>query len=100
MSKPTSTLDTDDLYAQLHRRMIESGEWDRIRRLMSSKLSEHGWVDEMRHRAKERARSMDTLSFRVLLEEISLPARDGVPVVVKRDVMNVIGQYVKGQFEK
>ena len=68
MSK--STPETDEFYAQIHRRMVESGEWDRcalvsprtlqvshncdprILCLLSSKLSEHGWVDEMRHRAK------------------------------------------------
>lgn len=27
MSKSTS--DTDEFYAQIHRRMVESGEWDR-----------------------------------------------------------------------
>lgn len=72
MSKSTS--ETDEFYAQIHRRMVESGEWDRyalvsprspfaaeyysvvlcprILRLLASKLSEHGWVDDMRHRAK------------------------------------------------
>ena len=69
MSKSTS--ETDEFYTQIHRRMVESGEWDRcalvsprpafkshycsdprILRLLTSKLSEHGWVDEMRHRAQ------------------------------------------------
>ncbi|KAG6372641.1 hypothetical protein JVT61DRAFT_7393 [Boletus reticuloceps] len=70
MSKSAS--DTDDFYVEIHRRMVESGsEWDRyalvslrparvllrrsdprILRLLASKLSEHGWVDEVRHRAK------------------------------------------------
>ncbi|KAG6373578.1 hypothetical protein JVT61DRAFT_6226 [Boletus reticuloceps] len=114
MSKSASDTDAD-FYVKVHRRMVESGEWDRyalvslrparvllrrsdprILRLLASKLSEHGWVDEVRHRAKghhpclflgdvkrwvdgcnytERARSMDVLSFRLMLEEIMLPVQ-------------------------
>ncbi|KAI9458991.1 transcription factor e(y)2-domain-containing protein [Boletus coccyginus] len=98
MSKPTS--ETDEFYVQIHRRMVESGEWDRILRLLTSKLSENGWVDEIRHRAKERARSMDTLSFRGILEEVSPPAQANMPPAVKREVTNILRQYVKDQFEK
>jgi len=98
MSK--STAETDEFYAQIHRRMVESGEWDRILRLLTFKLSEHGWVDEMRHRAQERARSMDTLSFRGILEEISPHAQASISPAAKREVMNILRQYVKDQFEK
>ncbi|KAG6373584.1 transcription factor e(y)2-domain-containing protein [Boletus reticuloceps] len=98
MSKSAS--DTDEFYVEIHRRMVESGEWDRILRLLTSKLSEHGWVDEIRHRAKERARSMDALSFRLLLEEIMPPAQASIPPAVKREVTNILRQYVKDQFEK
>lgn len=59
-----STSEIDDFYVQIRRHMIQSGEWDRyivsltklrpflhspnfrILRLLSCKLSEHGWVDE------------------------------------------------------
>ncbi|KAN0078243.1 Transcription factor e(y)2 domain containing protein [Tylopilus felleus] len=98
MSKSTS--ETDEFYAQIHRRMVESGEWDRILRLLASKLSEHGWVDDMRHRAKDHARSMDALSFRMILEEIAPTAQANIPPPVKREVMNILKQYVRDQFEK
>ncbi|KAF9242798.1 transcription factor e(y)2-domain-containing protein [Melanogaster broomeanus] len=98
MSKSSS--ETDELYTQIHRRMVESGEWDRFLRLLSSKLSEHGWSDELCHRAKERARVMDPLSFRTVLEEISSHAQATVPPPIRREITNVIRQYVKDQFEK
>ncbi|KAG9312651.1 transcription factor e(y)2-domain-containing protein [Chiua virens] len=98
MSKPTS--ESDEFYSQIQRRMIESGDWDRILRQLSSKLSEHGWTDEVHLRAKERAGSMDTLSFRLILEEISQPGQATVPPAVKREVMSALRQYVKDQFEK
>jgi len=98
MSKSSS--ETDELYTQIHRRMVESGEWDQFLRLFSSKLSEHGWSDELCHCAKERARAMDPLSFRTVLGEISSHAQATVPLAVKREITNVVRQYVKDQFEK
>ncbi|KAF9221033.1 hypothetical protein BS17DRAFT_785782 [Gyrodon lividus] len=98
MSKSSS--ETEEFYAQIHRRMVESGEWDRILRLLSSKLSENGWSDELGHRAKECARAMDPLSFRTIMEEILPHAQASVPLAVKREMTNVIRQYVKDQFEK
>ncbi|KAH7886640.1 transcription factor e(y)2-domain-containing protein [Phlebopus sp. FC_14] len=98
MSKAAPEIES--LYSQVHRRMVESGEWDRILRLLAAKLSEHGWSDELCHRAKERARAMDPLSFRAVLEEISPHAQVTVPLAVKREITNLIRQYVREQFEK
>ncbi|KAI6127081.1 hypothetical protein F5141DRAFT_1085390 [Pisolithus sp. B1] len=98
MSKPTT--DADALYKEVHRRMVESGEWDRILRVLSAKLSEQGWSDELYHRAKERARIMDPPLFKTILEEISLHGEATVPLSVKRETTAQIRQFVKDQFEK
>jgi len=98
MSKTTP--ERDEFYAQIHRRMVESGEWDRMLRVLSSKLSEHGWADEMRHHTKECARLMDPPSFRAILEEISSPAQANVPPAIKSEVLKLLRQYVKDQFER
>ena len=107
--------DTEALYAQVQRRLVESGEWDRwapfrcfccshsriltnaifdiesIQLILMNKLNESGWTDDLRHTSKgtvisivfvslltsmwlprtENARSMEPLSFRVLLEELA-----------------------------
>ncbi|KAI5992637.1 transcription factor e(y)2-domain-containing protein [Pisolithus marmoratus] len=98
MSKSTS--DADALYQQIHRRMVESGEWDRILRVLSAKLSEQGWSDDLYHRAKERARMMDPPLFKTILDEISLHAKATVPLSVKHEMTAQIRQFVKDQFEK
>ncbi|KAG1750640.1 uncharacterized protein EDB91DRAFT_1108574 [Suillus paluster] len=98
MSKSTSEIDT--LYTEVHRRMIESGEWDRILHLMSSKLSESGWTDDLLHRAKENGRTMDPVSLQTILRELSLHAQTSVPLSVKREITTLIKQFVKEQFEK
>ncbi|KAG2126033.1 hypothetical protein DEU56DRAFT_823155 [Suillus clintonianus] len=98
MSKSTSEVDA--LYAEIHCRMIENGEWDRILHLMSSKLSESGWTDDLLHRAKENSRTMDPLSLQTILRELLSHAQTSVPLSVKREITTVIKQFVKEQFEK
>ncbi|KIK38185.1 hypothetical protein CY34DRAFT_809624 [Suillus luteus UH-Slu-Lm8-n1] len=98
MSKSTSEAET--LYVEVHRRMIESGEWDRILHQLSSKLSESGWTDDLLHRAKENSRSMDPLSLQTILQELLSHAQTSVPLSVKREITTLIKQFVKEQFEK
>ncbi|KIM64489.1 hypothetical protein SCLCIDRAFT_115005 [Scleroderma citrinum Foug A] len=92
--------DADTLYEQVHRRMVESGEWDRILRVMSTGLSEHGWSGKVHDRAKERARTMDRPFFQAILEEVSQYAQANVPSAVKDEVMKKIREFVQAQFEK
>ncbi|KAG2112024.1 transcription factor e(y)2-domain-containing protein [Suillus discolor] len=98
MSKLTSEVEV--LHVEVHRRMIENGEWDRILHLLSSKLSESGWADDLLHRAKENSRSMDPLSLQMILQELLSHAQTSVPLSVKREITTLIKQFVREQFEK
>lgn len=98
MSKSTS--EAEMLYVEVHRRMVESGEWDRILHQLSSKLSESGWTDDLLHRAKENSRSMEPLSLQAILQELLSHAQTSVPLSVKREIATLIKQFVKEQFEK
>ncbi|KIM43344.1 hypothetical protein M413DRAFT_444172 [Hebeloma cylindrosporum] len=91
--------DSDALYGQIRRRLIETGEWDQIRAVMSAKLNESGWSDDVHHRSKELARNMDPLSFARLLGEISPKAQTSIPLAVKRELSTLIRQHVEKQFE-
>ncbi|KAF8808947.1 hypothetical protein BYT27DRAFT_7188484 [Phlegmacium glaucopus] len=91
--------DVNILYAQVRRRMIESGEWDQIRAVLSAKLNESGWSDEAHHRSKEAARTMEPLLFSTLFSEISPRIQTSMPLAVKREVSNLIRQHVERQFE-
>ncbi|EIW77832.1 hypothetical protein CONPUDRAFT_62163 [Coniophora puteana RWD-64-598 SS2] len=87
-------------YSQVHKRFIESGEWDRIMTVMSSKLNDSGWIDELHDQAKERARTLEQPSFQTILEELGPQGLNSVPLAVKRDIMNLIRQYVEKQVDK
>ncbi|KAL4072007.1 transcription factor e(y)2-domain-containing protein [Scleroderma yunnanense] len=92
--------DSDALYEQVHRRMVESGEWDRILRVLSNRLSEQGWSGSVHDRAKERARTMDPPFFQTILEEVSRYAQATVPPAVKDEVTKKIREFVQAQFER
>jgi len=92
-------LDINALYQQVRRRLIESGEWDQIRAVMTAKLNESGWIDDMRHRTKEEARNMEALSFQALLNGSSKSRPESIPLAVKREISSLIRQHVEKQFE-
>ncbi|KAF7973817.1 hypothetical protein HWV62_14198 [Athelia sp. TMB] len=91
--------DTEGLYAQIQRRMVESGDWDRIQLMLSNKLNENGWTDDLRHKSKEHARAMEPLSFAVLLQEFTPEAQDSIPPAVRKEFMGMIRQYIEKQIE-
>ncbi|KAL4244553.1 Transcription and mRNA export factor SUS1 [Abortiporus biennis] len=88
------------LYAQIQRRMVESGEWDRIRSILASKLNEAGWVDNLHHKSKEMARDLSSISARRLSEELDPVAQTSVPQNVKDNAVALIRQFLETQIEK
>jgi len=70
-----------------------------IQLILTNKLNESGWTDDLRHQSKERARNMEPLSFRMLLAELSPHVQTSMPLAVRKEVMAVIRQYVEKQFE-
>ncbi|KAF8228699.1 hypothetical protein L208DRAFT_1290330 [Tricholoma matsutake] len=99
MPAASISAEVEALYPQVLRRLVESGEWDRIKSTLSSKLNETGWSDDMKNRTKERARNMNPLSFQTLFDESSPHAQTSIPLAVKREVMALIRQYLDKQFE-
>nr|GAT52736.1 enhancer of yellow 2 transcriptional factor-like protein [Mycena chlorophos] len=102
-----SAAEFEVLMAQVHQRLLESGEWDRIRLMLATKLNDSGWTDELHHRSKETARGMatSTLSFTKLFEETlsmtngTANAGNNVPNPVRREVTALIKTFLDKQFE-
>ncbi|KAH8099709.1 hypothetical protein BXZ70DRAFT_211708 [Cristinia sonorae] len=69
----------DALYAQVQRRMINSGDWDRILEALAYKLNESGWVDGLHDTSKETARAGDAVSVSKLIENLGPQARSSIP---------------------
>ncbi|EJD00415.1 uncharacterized protein FOMMEDRAFT_142345 [Fomitiporia mediterranea MF3/22] len=86
----------DSTYAQVHRRIVESGEWDRIYAALIARLSELGWIDSLRHSARDHARHMQ---FRDLLAEVEEQCNSSVPLAVRQEIMGLIRNFVEKQFD-
>ncbi|EIW52857.1 uncharacterized protein TRAVEDRAFT_24245 [Trametes versicolor FP-101664 SS1] len=90
------------LYAQVRRRMIENGDWDRISSRLARELNESGWIDRFRDLSKETARRADTtggISVEALMTELGPQAQDEVPSAVRQDVIGVLRKLLERQIE-
>ncbi|OBZ73405.1 37S ribosomal protein S10, mitochondrial [Grifola frondosa] len=85
----------EGLYAQAQRRMVESGEWDRISFLLNQQLNESGWLDNFRHKSKEIARNSESVTVETLIAELHPFAEAAVSEPVKKDILTVIRRWVR-----
>jgi len=87
------------LYPQVHKRLVETGEWDRILLTLTRKLNESGWLDDIHNQSKESAKTASPLNFSALFAEFQPDAQTSVPLTVKSEVENMIRQYLESQFQ-
>ncbi|ODN75276.1 transcription and mRNA export factor SUS1 [Cryptococcus amylolentus CBS 6039] len=81
----TTTPDEATLNA-IRQRLMETGDWERIQKLLRAHLEESGWVDDLKDLAKERARAQEMPNLEALVKEISENAAGMVNESVRRDV--------------
>ncbi|WWD21994.1 transcription and mRNA export factor SUS1 [Kwoniella shandongensis] len=74
----------------IRQRLLETGDWDRIQKLLRAQLEESGWADDLKDLAKEKARAQETPSLEGLIKEITQTAQTMVGDGVRRDVMQEI----------
>lgn len=60
---PVPAAEIDALLFQLQRRLVETGEWERLKSLFSAKLNESGWADDLRHHSKGLTRNTYNVIF-------------------------------------
>lgn len=87
------------LYREVHRRLVQTGEWNRILGLLAHKLNETGWTDDMRHHGKEAARDLESPKFCTIFEQVEPQAQSSIPLAVKQEVMVLITQFLEKEFE-
>ncbi|TCD65465.1 SAGA histone acetylase and TREX-2 complexes component [Steccherinum ochraceum] len=90
----------DALYAQIQRRMVNSGDWDRISEALEAKLNESGWIDSLHDSSKETARAGESVSVGTLLESLGSQAASSVSPKVKEEIIQMIRQYLDTQLDK
>lgn len=89
-----SELNSDQAFTELHSRLFESGEWDRIMGILMKRLREKGWLDAVQGKSKEAARSLQSLTFANLMNTVEPEARDSVPDDVKREITSLLSEFL------
>ncbi|WWC67610.1 transcription and mRNA export factor SUS1 [Kwoniella pini CBS 10737] len=89
MVSTTESTDEATLNA-IRQRLMETGDWDRIQKLLREQLEENGWVDDLKDLAKEKARAQETPNLGNLIKEISETARGMINESTRRDVAQEI----------
>ncbi|OWZ48486.1 protein SUS1 [Cryptococcus neoformans c45] len=73
MSHVDVTVDEATINA-IRQRMLETGDWERIQKLLRAHLEESGWVDDLKDLAEEKARAQDVPNLESLVKQISVSA--------------------------
>ncbi|WVR04362.1 transcription and mRNA export factor SUS1 [Kwoniella sp. DSM 27419] len=74
----------------IRQRLMETGDWDRIQKLLRAQLEENGWADDLKDMAKEKARAQETPNLENLIQSISESARSMLSEATRKDVMQEI----------
>ncbi|KIK66173.1 hypothetical protein GYMLUDRAFT_158411 [Collybiopsis luxurians FD-317 M1] len=91
--------EVESFYRKIKLRLVESGEWDRMKAAIGPKLNVSGWMDDMKDKGIERANDMDQLSFQNLFEDLSGEGHKCLPLPVRRELQAMIREYLEKQFE-
>jgi len=84
-----------NLQDALIKRLLQSGEWERISSALKDRLTESGWTDETYHQAKEYARQQPKLQFQTLMTDFTPRVEATVPGDVKEDILELLRKFIR-----
>mmetsp|Transcript_56768 Transcript_56768/g.66371 ORF Transcript_56768/g.66371 Transcript_56768/m.66371 type:complete len:132 (-) Transcript_56768:19-414(-) len=81
----------------LIRQLVDTGEKDRIKQKLRSRLADCGWRDEMKELAKDaiRSRGLEKVTVDELVSELLPRGRATVPEKVKTDLLTDMRDFVR-----
>jgi len=87
---------------QINRKLVETGEREKLKELLRFKLVECGWRDQLKQNCKEivRKRGLENVTVDELVAEITPQGRQTVPDAVKKELLQRIRQFLAGQLRQ
>jgi len=84
------------LSASINQKLVESGERERLKELLRTRLIECGWRDKLRSHCKEviKQKGLENVTVDDLVAEITPQGRALVPDEVKRDMLQRIRTFL------
>lgn len=99
----SSSTNTDSLQPQqeatkikVHKKLLETGEYDKMKLFLRSKLTESGWFDEMNVLAQDRLSTQEKPDFEAVAESIEAQALGKCEGLRNDSVITRIFQYTSG----
>jgi len=82
--------------AAINQKLLESGEKERLKDLLRTKLVECGWRDEMKTHCREiiKDRGLDKVTVEELVAEITPRGRSTVPPNIKAELLQRIRKFI------
>jgi len=83
----------------VNEKLVESGEKERLKQLLTNRLVECGWKDEMKQYCKEviRNKGSDKFTLDELVADITPKGRSTVPDNVKAELLKRIRAFLKDE---
>ncbi|GMR33857.1 hypothetical protein PMAYCL1PPCAC_04052, partial [Pristionchus mayeri] len=80
---------------------LSTGERERVKDLLQSRLREHGWHNEVKRLIREtiKNRGISDVSVEEIYSDVRAEARSKVPDEVKRELLAVISNFVRKQLD-
>lgn len=82
--------------AAINQKLIESGEKEKLKEMLRTKLVQCGWRDEMKGYCREiiRQKGVDKVNVEELVEEITPKGRAAVPAPVKAELLQRVRRFL------
>ncbi|XP_065183817.1 transcription and mRNA export factor ENY2-like [Sycon ciliatum] len=82
--------------AEIHQKLVESGELERLQALVSSRLESSGWREQLKAHCKDvvQRKGVQNLTVESLAQEIMPRAKDLVPPEIKQEVLSKIHDHL------
>lgn len=86
----------------INKRLIESGEKDRLKEEFRAELERSGWHDKIRRRCQEfiSGRSLEEISNNILIEEIRKSAKADITDEMKSGLLQRIKSFIETSKEQ
>ncbi|KAG8981782.1 SAGA histone acetylase and TREX-2 complexes component [Tulasnella sp. JGI-2019a] len=91
---PISPGELETLQQNLVKRLIITGEWNRLSAILKDRLDESGWMDDVSNKAKEYALQQDPLHFKTLVQELTPNAEATVPADIKEEITSLLRTWI------
>ncbi|KAI7944149.1 hypothetical protein MJO28_011677 [Puccinia striiformis f. sp. tritici] len=90
----------DSITNQLKNRMLISGEWLRLQKILMNKLRGSNWEENLRCEAEARALDKDNPTLSKLINHLRPIAQNTIPEELKQEIAASISKFIKANIEE